>query len=131
MQASLTLISLRQKPSEPIDRLTSALISAADDNVLSLMAKSNADNVAVGQLTQDDRQGLRAMLAQIDAMGARIRQVLGEDKPEMAAVSADARTPVSEPPGVNESTKLEPNAPVAEPTPPSTVDHAEGSMELD
>ncbi|KAM4054729.1 PHD-finger domain-containing protein [Hirsutella rhossiliensis] len=133
MQASLTLIGLRQKRSEPIDRLTSALMSAADDNILSLMAKSNADNIAVGHLTQDDRMGLRALLAQIDAMGARIRQVLGDDKPapEPSAVSADARTPVSEPPSINESGKLEPIAPVAEPTPPSTVDHAEGSMELD
>lgn len=97
------------------------------------MAKSNADNVAVGRLTRDDRQGLRALLAQVDAMGVRIRQVLGEDKPapERPPVSADARTPVSEPPGANESGKLEPMAPVAEPTPPSTVDHAEGSMDLD
>lgn len=66
-------------------------------------------------------------------MGTRIRQVLGESKPapEISAVPADARTPVSEPPGINDSGKLEPIALLAEPTPPSTVDHAEGSMELD
>lgn len=154
MQVSLNLIGLRQKRSEGIDQLTSALLvstspgtpfrgscmltdstqSAADQSVLSLMAKGNADNIASGQLTRDDKQSLRATLAQMEAMSARIREVLGDDKPspETPAMTADAHTPVSESSDINEpSEKLESIAPVTEPTPPSTVDHAEGSMDLD
>ncbi|POR37916.1 Uncharacterized protein TPAR_01884 [Tolypocladium paradoxum] len=134
MQVSLNLIGLRQKRSEGIDQLTSALLSAADQNVLSLMAKGNANNIASGQLTQDDKQSLRTTLAQMEAMSARIREVLSDEKPspETPAMTADAHTPVSEPSGINESSeKLESIAPVTEPTPPSTVDHAEGSMDLD
>ena len=98
------------------------------------MAKANADNIASGNLTEDDKQGLRATLSQMEAMSARIRQVLGDDKPlhDNAAGAADARTPVSEPPGIHESSeKLEQLPPLTEPTPPSTIDHAEGSMDLD
>ncbi|PHH67720.1 hypothetical protein CDD80_586 [Ophiocordyceps camponoti-rufipedis] len=110
MQVSLNLIGLREKPTERIGQLTSALLSAADDNVLALMAKANADNLAAARLGPSDRQGLRALLAQTDAMAARIRSLL------------DAPPP---------TTKPDAAAPVAEPTPPSTVDHAEGSMDLD
>ncbi|GJN77519.1 hypothetical protein PLIIFM63780_001010 [Purpureocillium lilacinum] len=134
MQVSLNLIGLQQKRSDGINQLTSALLSATDQSVLSLMAKANADNIASGNLTDDDKQGLRATLAQMEAMSARIRQVLGDDKPlhDNAAGAADARTPVSEPPGIHESSeKLEQLPPVTEPTPPSTIDHAEGSMDLD
>lgn len=107
--------------------------------MLALMAKSNADNIARGQLTDDDRLGLRAMLTQMDAMSSRIRQVLGDDNkettPAPAAIMADASSPVTESPGINNhlpDDKLEPlGPPVTEPTPPSTVDHAECSMELD
>ncbi|KJZ78955.1 hypothetical protein HIM_01728 [Hirsutella minnesotensis 3608] len=134
IQLSLNLIGLRRKRSEPIDNLTSALVSAADDNVLALMAKSNADNIATGQLSQDDKQGLRALLAQMDAMRSRIREVLGEEKiaPEIPVSLADARTPVSEIIDPNDmSDKLNMSAPLTEPTPPSTVDHAESSMDID
>lgn len=98
------------------------------------MAKGNADNMNFGTLTADDRQSLRATLAQMEAMSTRIREVLGDEKPLSGspAAPAGARTPVSEPSGSHEPTeKLEALAPVTEPTPPSTVDHAEGSMDLE
>ncbi|PNY26867.1 Uncharacterized protein TCAP_03203 [Tolypocladium capitatum] len=134
MQVSLNLIGLRQNRSDGIDRLTSALLAAADQSVLSLIAKGNADNIASGQLTRDDKQSLRATLTQMEAMSVRIREVLGDDKPspETPAMMAHAHTPVSESSGITESSeKLKSTAPVTEPTPPSTVDHAEGSMDLD
>ncbi|PHH82443.1 hypothetical protein CDD82_5941 [Ophiocordyceps australis] len=136
-QVSLTLASLRQSPSDKIDLLLSALVSAADPAVLALMAKGSAHNMALGQLTDTDRQSLRAMLAQMDAMSSRIRHVLGDDKPPTAplgTLETNARTPVSEPPsGIEAPEKLDAmDDHLAEPTPPSTVDHAdEGSMDLD
>ncbi|KAL7822430.1 hypothetical protein V8C26DRAFT_244542 [Trichoderma gracile] len=136
MQASLTLLGLKQSRSENIDQLTAALLSAADDNVLALMAKGDADNIASGNLVQNDKTSLRALLAQMDAMGDRIRHMLGDEAPATAPMpkAADAGSPpVTDTSGVDTflPEKTEPSAPVAEPTPPSTVDHGEGTMELD
>ncbi|EGR52282.1 uncharacterized protein TRIREDRAFT_21215 [Trichoderma reesei QM6a] len=136
MQASLTLLGLKQSRSENIDQLTAALLSAADDNVLALMARGDADNIASGNLVQNDRMSLRAMLAQMDAMGDRIRHLLGDEAPPAASMpkAADTGSPaVTDTSGVDTflPEKAEPSAPVAEPTPPSTVDHGEGTMELD
>jgi hypothetical protein len=110
--------------------------SAADDNVLALMARGDADNIASGNLVQNDRMSLRAMLAQMDAMGDRIRHLLGDEAPPAASMpkAADTGSPaVTDTSGVDTflPEKAEPSAPVAEPTPPSTVDHGEGTMELD
>lgn len=104
--------------------------------MLSLMAKSNAEHVATGRLTDDDRLGLRAMLAQMEAMTSRIRQVLGDQScaPTPCAIKAEEpSSPITESNGFGGlgSGKIEQLPPVTEPTPPSTVDHAEGSMELD
>ncbi|PTB67427.1 hypothetical protein BBK36DRAFT_1196583 [Trichoderma citrinoviride] len=136
MQASLTLLGLKQSRSENIDQLTAALLSGADDNVLALMAKGDADNIASGHLVQNDRKSLRAMLAQMDAMGERIRHLLGDEAPPTASVPKAADTgspPITDTSGVDTflPEKTEPSAPVTEPTPPSTVDHGEGTMELD
>ncbi|KAL6698732.1 hypothetical protein J3F84DRAFT_233181 [Trichoderma pleuroticola] len=134
MQASLNLLGLKQSRSENIDQLTAALLSAADDSVLALIAKGNADNIASGHLVQDDRMSLRAMLAQMNAMGDRIRHLLGDEAPPTAVThkATDAGSPITDASGVDTfPEKTEPNAPITEPTPPSTVDHGEGTMELD
>ncbi|UKZ80708.1 hypothetical protein TrVFT333_008471 [Trichoderma virens FT-333] len=134
MQASLNLLGLKQSRSENIDQLTAALLSAADDNVLALIARGNADNIASGQLVQDDKMSLRAMLAQMNAMGDRIRHLLGDEAPptELAHKATDTGSPITDTSGVDTfPEKTEPTAPVTEPTPPSTVDHGEGTMELD
>lgn len=85
------------------------------------MAKANADNIAAGRLTDEDRLGLRALLTQMDAMSTRVRHLLGEDAPcpRVAAAPLGQGKLVTAPP------------PVTEPTPPSTIDHAEGAMDLD
>ncbi|KAL6868054.1 hypothetical protein J3F83DRAFT_89865 [Trichoderma novae-zelandiae] len=135
MQASLNLLGLKQSRSENIDQLTAALLAAADDNVLALMARGDADNIASGNLVQDDRTSLRAMLAQMDAMGDRIRHLLGDEAPPTGLTSKTTDTgspPITDTSGVDTfPEKTEPSAPVTEPTPPSTVDHGEGTMELD
>ncbi|KAH6610347.1 hypothetical protein Trco_000367 [Trichoderma cornu-damae] len=149
MQASLNLMGLKQSRSENIDQLTAALLvctrivllrwlpsvlSAADDNVLALMARGNADNIASGHLIQQDKMSLRAMLAQMNAMGDRIRHLLGDEAPPPAALNdkADRASPITDTSGVDTFPgKTESIAPVTEPTPPSTVDHGEGTMELD
>jgi hypothetical protein len=107
----------------------------ADDNVLALMAKANADNIASGHLAQEDKMGLRAMLAQMNAMGDRIRHLLGDEAPPPTSVTHktnDRGSPVTDTSDVDTfPEKTEPLAPVTEPTPPSTVDHGEVTMELD
>ncbi|KAL7923850.1 hypothetical protein ACQKWADRAFT_311650 [Trichoderma austrokoningii] len=129
MQASLNLLGLKQSRSENIDQLTAALLLAADDNVLALMAKASADNIASGHLVQEDKMGLRAMLAQMNAMGDRIRHLLGDEAP---LPTNDRGSPVTDTSDVDTfPEKSEPLAPVTEPTPPSTVDHGEVTMELD
>ncbi|PNP47636.1 hypothetical protein TGAMA5MH_01459 [Trichoderma gamsii] len=135
MQASLNLLGLKQSRSENIDQLTAALLFTADDNVLALMAKANADNIASGHLLQEDKMGLRAMLAQMNAMGDRIRHLLGDEAPPPTSVTYktnDRGSPVTDTSDVDTfPEKAEPLAPVTEPTPPSTVDHGEVTMELD
>ena len=108
--------------------------------MLSLMARANADNVAFhGQLTDDDRLGLRATLAQMDAMSSRIRQVLGDDDvaatpaPPTIKAEAEASSPFAGAESLHGlvAHKADVVPVVTEPTPPSTVDHADGSMDLD
>ncbi|OAA43092.1 Essential subunit of the histone deacetylase Rpd3S complex [Metarhizium rileyi] len=136
MQVSLSLIGLQQQRSDGVDHLMSALLTATDDSMLALMAKGNAENFVSGQLTPNDRLGLRAMLAQMDAMSTRIRQVLAVDSATCASqpIKAEASSPVTElTTGLNDprADKLDASMPVTGPTPPSTVDHGEGTMDLD
>lgn len=155
MQASLNLIGLKQRRSDGIDQLTSALLSNADENVLSLMARGNADNIALGQLTDSDKQSLRAMLAQMDAMSSRIRQVLGDSKPHhVSSMPTPDPTAATPPPSLMGDTMTLQHAAVAsspvapkkeedlvaatttmatltEPTPPLTIDTVDGTMDLD
>ncbi|KAK7404182.1 hypothetical protein QQX98_010024 [Neonectria punicea] len=138
MQVSLALTSLKQKRSDKIDDLISALLTVADPSVITLMAKTNADNIALGQLTSNDKVSLRALLAQMDAMGARIREVLGEAPPShITAAMLGQDSAVLDVPSPQDSAIAEPHEkdlgalPITEPTPPSTIDHAESSMDLD
>ncbi|KAF5655431.1 essential subunit of the histone deacetylase rpd3s complex [Fusarium heterosporum] len=133
MQLALTLTSLKERKSDGIDHLVSALLSAADPSVLSLMTKTDAANLATGHLTDNDKLSLRALLTQMDSMGARIRHILGEPVGVTATMlDQDVIPSILSP---QDSAIAEPldkvSAPVTEPTPPSTIDHAEGSMELD
>lgn len=102
------------------------------------MAKANADNIQVGHLTDDDKLGLRALLTQMEAMSARVRQALGEDAPLTGVAAAprgqgsvlDVLSPENSA-FADPDDKVTAPPPVTEPTPPSTIDHAEGAMELD
>lgn len=98
------------------------------------MAQGNADNIASGDLTDGDKIGLRAMLAQMESMSTRIRLALGEDARSAATpeVAVQGTTPVSQIGGEEDPPeKMEPVGPLTEPTPPSTVDQAESAMDLD
>lgn len=57
---------------------TDTLQTEADPNVVTLMARGNADNITSGRLTDDDKRSLHVMLTQMDIMGARIREALGD-----------------------------------------------------
>lgn len=114
--------------------------STADDGLLSAMARTNANNIQNSSLEDGDKQGLRAMLAQMDAMGARIRHLLGEDSkacssPTYAAQRKERereRASISTPESVDLPPICdEPSNPVTEPTPPSTIGPADGTMDLD
>ena len=98
------------------------------------MTKTDASNISTGHLTDNDKLSLRALLTQMDAMGSRIRQLLGEPDGVSASMLKEDVIPsilspqdsaIAEP--LDKVTAL----PVTEPTPPSTIDHAEGAMELD
>jgi hypothetical protein len=134
MQLSLNLITLKESRSEGVGHLHSALLNAADDNVLALMAKANADNFTPETMTDSDKLGLRTMLAQMDAMSSKIRFLLGGDLPPSSPpdMISPGATPVSELPGeMDMPEKVEQLAPVNEPTPPSIFDHPEASMDID
>lgn len=99
------------------------------------MAKTNAHNVELGKMTHEDKVGLRAVLAQMDAMSSRIRIALGEDNgyPAVSALASPGATSIAEPsPLSSPRTKVEHGMePMTEPTPPSTVGQAEGPMDLE
>ena len=106
---------------------------------MALMAKANANNIASGYLTDDDKLGLRALLAEMDAIGARIRQKLGDDAPltDVAAPSLRDQGSALDILSPEDSAIADPDEkvtappPVTEPTPPLTIDNTDGSMELD
>ncbi|RGP80623.1 essential subunit of the histone deacetylase rpd3s complex [Fusarium longipes] len=134
MQLALTLTSLKERRSDGVDHLVAALLDAADPSVLSLMTKTDASNISAGHLTENDKFSLRILLTQMDAMGSRIRQLLGEpdggsaamlDEEVIPSILSPQDSAIAEP--LDKVTAL----PVTEPTPPSTFDHAEGSMDLD
>lgn len=107
---------------------------AAEPNVVKMMAQASSDHIVTGDLNDYDRHGLRTMLAQMETMGARIRQVLGEDAhaPSTQALALQGSTPVSQIAGEEETAgKLETLAPMTEPTPPLTNDQAEGPMDVE
>jgi hypothetical protein len=102
--------------------------------MLSLITKTDASNVSAGHLTENDKRSLRALLAQMDTIGGHIRQLLGEpggisapmlDEDVIPSILSPQDSAIAEP--LDKVTAL----PVTEPTPPSTFDHAEGSMDLD
>lgn len=110
--------------------------AGADENILALLAQTSAESIISGELADTDKQGLRLLLAQMDAMSSRIRQVLAEDiKPpctsQPGSPASRQTTPAFNKLGQAQDEKLEASEPVTEPTPPSTVDQAEGSMDVD
>ncbi|GJC80673.1 hypothetical protein ColLi_03511 [Colletotrichum liriopes] len=85
-QTVLNLVELASsQPTTKLDDLTQALLSNADPAMLSLMARGSAENFASGEVNAADKQSLRAMLAQMDAMSARIRSLLGAGQPDAGA----------------------------------------------
>ncbi|KAI5465776.1 hypothetical protein BGZ63DRAFT_349263 [Mariannaea sp. PMI_226] len=136
IQVSLALNSMKVSKSDNIDQLVLALLQNADPNVVTLMAKNSADNFATGSLTDNDKIGLRALLAQMDAMSARVREILGEAPPSTITAAMFERGTelpniLSPEESVIEATgKMTPTS-VREPTSPATADHLEGPMDLD
>lgn len=98
------------------------------------MTKTDASNISTGSLTDNDKRSLRALLTQMDAMGSCIRRLLGEpDGMSATMLNEDVIPSILSP---QDSAIAEPldkvtALPVTEPTPPSTIDHGEGSMDLD
>ncbi|PCD37821.1 hypothetical protein AU210_006317 [Fusarium oxysporum f. sp. radicis-cucumerinum] len=136
MQLALTLTSLKERKSDGVDQLITALVETADASVLSLMAKADASNLSTGHLTESDKFSLRVLLNQMDSMGARIRHLLGEPEPVGISATMQDQDVIPSILSPQDSAIAEPldkvtAHPVTEPTPPSTIDHAEGSMDLD
>jgi hypothetical protein len=102
IQAALNLIELSATKGEDIDTLVDALMvskeinlypwhvhadylsqTQADDSLISFMAKGNFANFQTGKLDEKDKISLRAMLAMVDTMGDKIRQLLQPGESEM------------------------------------------------
>lgn len=160
MQASLVLSSLRTAPTDGLDQLTSALLvsdtrwtlgeparpspdchlgsganavhpqSSAEPAVISLIAKGDAGNVARNQLADHDRVSLRALLAQMETMSDRIRGVLGDGFSGASESLGTQRAPSTIADSKASVDKVDSDALVTEPTPPSTIDH-DGAMDFD
>lgn len=87
--------------------------------------------MAHDQLGDQDKVSLRALLAQMETMSGRIRDILGDEAPPSLpdlpgqgppSTIADSKDTVD--------VKMDPESLVTEPTPPSTIDH-EGAMDFD
>lgn len=103
--------------------------------MLSLMAKGNVQNYSRRKLEATDKASLRAMLAQVDALGSTIRELLGGDAevPVPSAITPrGTETPEPVLPEHKEANgKMDQDGPVTEPTPPSTIDNIDGPMDFD
>lgn len=165
-QAALNLAGLATPESDGIDTLTRALLvcknalntrldarltssqSQIDPGVLSLMARGDATNIASGNITNNDKDSLRATLAQFEAASARIKQLLGSDvapdsDTSATPVASHSRTPVAN--GLNsppihakdasdattfvKNDSAETDLPTPATTAPDNVEPANGNME--
>jgi hypothetical protein len=85
-QAAYNLAQLSGQGAAPIDNLIDVLLSEADPDVISLMARARSENLTANQaLDHMDEQGLRAMFAQIEQMKSRIQQLLQPGTPEQSS----------------------------------------------
>ena len=152
MQTCLILASLKSAPTDGLEQLTAALLvsdprehrcfylvnalanttkASAEPNVISLIAQGDADNIARDQLATRDKVSLRALLAQMEAMSGKIRETLGEEAETTLPSAFGGQGPpstIADSKGTVD--KMDPEPPVTEPTPPSTIDH-EGAMDFD
>lgn len=101
--------------------LTKTPQTSADPSILSLIAKGNAESIARDRLVETDRQSLRALLAQMEAMSASIRTILGANEQPVITTKTESK----------DVEAMDADPLVTEPTPPSTIDHAEGAMDYD
>jgi hypothetical protein len=104
--------------------------TSADPAVIALIAKGNAYSIARDQLAETDRQSLRALLAQMETMSASIRNILGDQNQPKTEPGLLPRAS-SLPSDVTDVDKMDTDPLVTEPTPPSTIDHAESTMDFD
>jgi hypothetical protein len=105
--------------------------ASAEPNVISLIAQGDADNIARDQLATRDKVSLRALLAQMEAMSGKIREALGEEAaPSLPSTFGGQGPPSTIADSKGTVDKMDPEPPVTEPTPPSTIDH-EGAMDFD
>ncbi|OHW93597.1 PHD-finger domain-containing protein [Colletotrichum incanum] len=94
-QTVLNLVELASsQPTTKLDDLTQALLSTADPAMLSLMARGSAENFASSEVNAADKQSLRAMLAQMEAMSDRIRSLLGAGQQGAGAHDAEGEQTV-------------------------------------
>lgn len=106
-QAARNLVQLSGQGTSGVDLLVDTLITEANPAVINLMARSNVDRVTDGQkLAGMDEQSLRAMLAQFDRMGDRIRQLLDSSAPVAQASTGPLARSTDLQPSVAESEGL-------------------------
>ncbi|KAK3997278.1 hypothetical protein QBC44DRAFT_230120 [Cladorrhinum sp. PSN332] len=93
--AARNLTQLSSAGSRNISTLIDTMIAQAEPSVIDLMARANASHFGnVDQLSNMDKQSLRAMLAQVKTMGAQICQLLDTPEAVSAQTAEEAVAPV-------------------------------------
>ncbi|KAK3357683.1 hypothetical protein B0T25DRAFT_589902 [Lasiosphaeria hispida] len=88
-QAAYNLSLLSGQGNSNVDTLVDSLLAGADQSVISLIAQGDAERLTSGRpLNNMDQQSLRAMLAQLEQTGERIRQLLNPATPDRSSPQA-------------------------------------------
>jgi hypothetical protein len=83
-QAAYTLAQLSGQGTSGINSLIDAMLAEANPSVISLMACTDLGNLALNRsLNRIDKQGLRAMLAQLTSTASQIQRLLDPSTPEL------------------------------------------------
>lgn len=133
-QAAYNLAQLSGQGTSAIDTLVDTLIAEAHPEVVSMIARVDSSHVSSNDaLNSMDKQGLRAILAQMEQMRDHVRNLLGEKTPEGSSpqpVSSSAQDQAARVPSLTHSqtTRAESENPAIEqPTPRSPRLVAAGS----
>lgn len=139
-QAALNLAQLSGQGSSSVTTLVDTLVAEADPALVSIMARGNPANMAAGKLTKMDQQSLRAMLAYMEEVSGKVRDLLEpatpsrqtSPQPAMINSGGSSRDPGARVPSLtnSQSTEAEPDIPGAPDGVPNTLIPMEADKDI-